>query len=66
MRVFACVLLVASVSVRAAEPSPSPDDDPRVASALELARAWLDAERAYEQVPGVSAALLVMTLITPA
>ena len=37
---------------------PSPDDDPRVASALELARAWLDAERAYAQVPGVSAAIV--------
>ena len=58
MRVFACVLLVTSLSVRAAEPSPSPDGDPRVASALELARAWLDAERAYEGVPGVSAAIL--------
>ncbi|MDL2718397.1 MAG: serine hydrolase [Acidobacteriota bacterium] len=58
MRVLACVLLVASMSVRAAEPSPVPDDDPRVASALELARAWLDAERAYEQVPGVSAAIV--------
>jgi len=58
MRVLACVLLIASVSVRAAEPSPSPDDDPRVASAVELARAWLDAERAYEQVPGVSAAIV--------
>lgn len=48
--------LLAAVPLRAAEPSP--DDDPRVASALELARAWLDAERAYEQVPGVSAAIV--------
>jgi CubicO group peptidase (beta-lactamase class C family) len=51
-------LLVAVPSLRAAEPAPSPDDDPRVASALELARAWLDAQRAYEQVPGVSAAVV--------
>jgi CubicO group peptidase (beta-lactamase class C family) len=58
MRVLACVLLAASVSARAAEPSPSPDDDPRVASALELARAWLDAERSYEGVPGASAAIV--------
>ncbi|MEO8054991.1 MAG: serine hydrolase [Acidobacteriota bacterium] len=58
MRVLACVLLVSSLSVRAAEPEPILDDDPRVASALELARAWLDAERAYEQVPGVSAAIV--------
>ena len=32
--------------------------DPRVASALELARAWLDAERAYDRIPGVSAAIV--------
>ena len=51
-----CLLFVAALSVRAAEPAVT--DDPRVASALELARAWLDAERAYEQVPGVSAAVV--------
>ncbi len=49
-------LLAVAPILRAAEPSV--DDDPRVASALELARAWLDAERAYEQVPGVSAAIV--------
>jgi CubicO group peptidase (beta-lactamase class C family) len=33
-------------------------DDPRVASALEVARIWLDAQRAYEQIPGISAAVV--------
>ena len=52
----ACFLLITAFPARAAEPALS--DDPRVASALEFARAWLDAERAYEQVPGVSAAIV--------
>ena len=54
-------LLLVVPSLRAADPSspaPAPADDPRVASALELARACLDAERAYEGVPGVSAAIV--------
>ena len=32
--------------------------DPRVASSLELARAWLEAERAYERIPGISVAIV--------
>ena len=32
--------------------------DPRVATALELARTWLEAQRAYERIPGVSAAIV--------
>jgi CubicO group peptidase (beta-lactamase class C family) len=31
---------------------------PRVAQALELARVWLEAQRAYDQIPGVSAAIV--------
>ncbi len=57
-RVLAVSGLCLSLTLHAVEPAPSPDDDPRVASALELARAWLDAERAYAQVPGVSAAIV--------
>jgi CubicO group peptidase (beta-lactamase class C family) len=57
-RVLAASGLCLSLSLHAAEPPASPADDPRVASALELARAWLDAARAYEQVPGVSAAIV--------
>jgi CubicO group peptidase (beta-lactamase class C family) len=33
-------------------------EDPRVKSALELARTWLDAQRAYERIPGLSAAVV--------
>ena len=32
--------------------------DPRVAAALELARTWVEAQRAYERIPGVSAAIV--------
>jgi CubicO group peptidase (beta-lactamase class C family) len=32
--------------------------DPRVAQALTLARTWLEAERAYAHIPGVSAAIV--------
>ncbi|HYB52276.1 MAG TPA: serine hydrolase [Thermoanaerobaculia bacterium] len=32
--------------------------DPRVASAVELARVWLEAERAYERIPGISAEIV--------
>lgn len=32
--------------------------DPRVVAAVELARTWLEAQRAYEQIPGVSAAVV--------
>lgn len=31
---------------------------PRIAQALELARVWLEAQRAYDQIPGVSAAIV--------
>jgi CubicO group peptidase (beta-lactamase class C family) len=57
-RVLVASGLFLSLSLRAAEPSPALADDPRVASALELSRAWLDAQRAYEQVPGLSAAIV--------
>jgi len=36
----------------------APAEHPRVAQALELARVWLEAQRAYDQVPGVSAAIV--------
>lgn len=58
-RVLLVAVLVAAPSLGAAESgSPALAADPRVASAVELARAWLDAQRAYEQVPGVSAAIV--------
>jgi len=33
-------------------------EHPRVAQALEVARVWLEAQRAYDQIPGVSAAIV--------
>ncbi len=36
----------------------APAEHPKVAQALELARVWLEAERAYDQIPGVSAAIV--------
>jgi len=36
----------------------TPAEHPKVAQALELARVWLEAERAYDQIPGVSAAIV--------
>jgi len=32
--------------------------DPRVQTALETARVWLEAQRAYDQIPGISAAIV--------
>lgn len=62
-----CVFVLALAAEFAAgqQPTPSPTpapvqvaQDPRVASAVELARDWLEAERAYERIPGVSAAIV--------
>ncbi len=39
-------------------PAQSVADHPRVAEAVNLVRTWLDAQRAYEGVPGLSAALV--------
>ena len=36
----------------------APDAHPRIAQALELARVWLEAQSAYDQIPGVSAAIV--------
>jgi CubicO group peptidase (beta-lactamase class C family) len=33
-------------------------DHPRVAQALELLRVWLDAQRAYDEIPGISAGVV--------
>ena len=59
---LAAVSLSVAVSSHAQAPNPAPppllSQDPRVASALELARVWLEAQRAYERIPGVSAAIV--------
>lgn len=49
--------LLALAGARSAAPQAAADD-PRVASALELARGWLEAQRAYQQIPGLSAAIV--------
>lgn len=41
-----------------AEPAPPLADHPRVAEALRLYETWLEAQRAYQQVPGLSAAVV--------
>ncbi len=52
-------LLLVSVLILAGAARPQClADDPRVASALEVARVWLDAQRAYDRIPGISAAVV--------
>jgi len=53
--VVCLVCLLAPHTGLAGAPVP---DAPSVAQALELAQAWLEAQHAYEQVPGVSAAIV--------
>jgi CubicO group peptidase (beta-lactamase class C family) len=50
---LAVILLLLSLPLFAADDKP-----PTTAQALELARLWLDAQRAYEEVPGMSAAVV--------
>ena len=52
------VFLAAAAAARGQSASAPLVQDPRVASALELARAWLEAERAYERIPGISVAIV--------
>ena len=50
---------LAATRLPAAEaPAPSVAKDPRVVSALALARGWLEAQRAYGRIPGISAAIV--------
>ena len=53
-----CAFLVIAPVSAAGPDTPSVSSDPRVVSALELARTWLEAQRAYDQIPGVSAAIV--------
>ena len=58
-RIVAVGLLAAAPFALAAEkPSPKVAGDPRVVQALELARTWLEGQRAYMQIPGVSAEIV--------
>ena len=58
VRRTALALLLLAALARGAAAQPAAALDPRVASALELARAWLEAQRAYDTIPGISAAIV--------
>lgn len=47
-----------TAALPAAEPAPPLAGHPRVAEALRLYETWLEAQRAYQQVPGLSAAVV--------
>jgi CubicO group peptidase (beta-lactamase class C family) len=46
------------VALSLAAPAPEVGSHPKVKEALELATAWLEAQRAFDQIPGVSAAIV--------
>ena len=52
-RTIAILLVLLALPAFAADDAP-----PTTAQAVELARLWLDAQRAYEEVPGMSAAIV--------
>ncbi len=54
----ALVLAALSAAPLAAEDPSAVAKDPRVVSALELARTWLEGQRAYARIPGISAAVV--------
>ena len=55
---IACALVIAASTSAAQAPRRSLADNPRVAQSLELAKIWLDGQRAYEQIPGISVAIV--------
>ncbi len=55
--VVALTAAVATGAVARAQRS-SISDDPRVRQAIELLEVWLEAQRAYDEIPGLSAALV--------
>ncbi len=58
-RLTSAFLFATLSAARLAAQAPSPvATDPRVVSALELARTWLEAQRAYARIPGISAAVV--------
>jgi CubicO group peptidase (beta-lactamase class C family) len=54
--ILVALVLIASVPVSADTPRASAH--PKVAAALEVARIWLEAERDFQQIPGLSAAVV--------
>ena len=57
-RRLALVATVVAWSVPAWAQGPVVADHPKVAAALEVTRVWLDAARDFQQIPGVSAAIV--------
>ena len=55
---LAAALLLAASLTSAQTPASSVATNSGVRNALEVVRVWMDAQRAYEQIPGVSAAIV--------
>ncbi len=52
------IVILSIVFLRPAHPVQDVAGDPRVKAALEAAKTWLEAQRAYDRIPGVSAAIV--------
>ena len=55
---FVPIVLFAVLALAGPARPEGPADNPRVSEALELVRVWLDAQRAYERIPGISASVV--------
>jgi len=55
---IALIVLLLAFAGAAAAAADKVASDPRVKTALEAARIWLEAQRAYDRIPGVSAAIV--------
>lgn len=55
--IFVLLVILAPTAVLTQEPRPLREDD-RVAEAVVVVETWLEAQRAYEEIPGVSAAIV--------
>lgn len=55
----ALLLPIAVLVTLATAQAHTPADDPKVKEAVALAGVWLDAQRAYEQIPAISAAIVL-------
>jgi CubicO group peptidase (beta-lactamase class C family) len=51
-------VVTAAIPILGQAPATRVSADPRVDNALELVRVWLEGERAYDQIPGISAAVV--------
>lgn len=52
------ILLAVTAVAPGQEPQRRLADDPRVAAALEVMKVWLEAQQAYDRIPGLSAAVV--------